>query len=316
MKVLSTGKLKTTIKDHLKENYPELTFQFFSSMAEAEPYLSEAEVLLTYGEDLNDTLIQKATQLKWIMVLSAGLERMPLQAIKEKKILLTNARGIHCIPMAEYTLSVMLQVARDTKVVFANESSKIWKKKTPIREITGSTIGIIGTGAIGSEIARVAKAFRIKTLGVNRSGHRVEHFDEIYKNDDLLTMLPKCDFVISVLPSTNETMNYFKKEQFLTMKDSGVFINIGRGDTVKEQDLMDALHENHLAHAVLDVFKNEPLDPSHPFWEMENVTVTPHHSAISDNYQPRAIEIFEHNLLQYQNRMNDFKNVIDPDRGY
>ena len=241
---------------------------------------------------------------------------MPLQAIKEKNILLTNARGIHRIPMAEYTLSVMLQVARDTKGVLANESSKIWKKKTPIREITGSTIGIIGTGAIGSEIARVAKAFRIKTLGVNRSRHQVAYFDEIYNNHDLLTMLPKCDFVISVLPSTNETVNYFKKEQFSAMKDSGVFINIGRGDNVEEQDLLDALNEGTIAHAVLDVFKNEPLDPSHPFWEMDNVTVTPHHSAISDNYQPRAIEIFEHNLMQYQDGTNDWENVIDPDRGY
>ncbi|WP_226659702.1 D-2-hydroxyacid dehydrogenase [Pseudalkalibacillus hwajinpoensis] len=316
MKVLSTGKLRTAIKARLKENYPALTFQFFSSMEEAEPYLSEAEVLLTYGEDLNEAHIQKASQLKWIMVLSAGLERMPLQAIKEKGILLTNARGIHRIPMAEYTLSVMLQVARGTKQVLSNESSKVWKKKTPIREITGSTIGIIGTGAIGSEIARVAKAFRIKTLGVNRSGHIVEHFDEIYKNDDLLSMLPKCDYVISVLPSTSETVDYFKKEQFSAMKQSGVFINIGRGDTVKEQDLIDALNENKMAHAVLDVFKKEPLDSSHPFWEMENVTVTPHHSAISDNYQPRAIEIFEHNLVHYQNKTNEFENVIDPDRGY
>jgi phosphoglycerate dehydrogenase-like enzyme len=316
MKVLSTGKLKTAIKDRLKENYPELTFQFLSSMEEAEPYLFEADVLLTYGEDLNETLIQKASKLKWIMVLSAGLERMPLQAIKEKGILLTNARGIHSIPMAEYTLSAMLQVARDTKQVLANESSKVWKKKTPIREITGSTIGIIGTGAIGREIARVAKVFQIKTLGVNRSGHEVEHFDQIYKNGELLSMLPKCDFVISVLPSTNETVNYFKKEQFKAMKESGVFINIGRGDTVEEQDLIEALSEHQLAHAVLDVFKNEPLDSSHPFWEMENVTVTPHHSAISDNYQPRAIEIFEHNLVQYQQGTSGLKNVIDPDRGY
>ncbi|WP_273852931.1 D-2-hydroxyacid dehydrogenase [Guptibacillus spartinae] len=316
MKVLSTGKLRTGIKDRLTENYPELTFQFFSSMEEAEPYLSEAEVLLTYGEDLNDDHIQRASQLKWIMVLSAGLERMPLQAIKERGILLTNARGIHRIPMAEYTISVMLQVARDTKQVLANEASKVWKKKTPIREITGSTIGIIGTGAIGSEIARVVKAFRIKTLGVNRSGRDVKHFDEIYKKDDLLSMLPKCDYVISVLPSTSETVNYFKKEHFSAMKQSSVFINIGRGDTVKEQDLLNALHENQIAHAVLDVFKNEPLNSSHPFWGMDNVTVTPHHSAISDNYQPRAIAIFEDNLVHYQNKTNDFKNVIDPDRGY
>ena len=108
----------------------------------------------------------------------------------------------------------MLQVARDTKQVIANESAKIWKKKLPMQEITGSTIGIVGTGAIGCEIARVANAFQMKTLGVNRSGHEAENFDEIYKNEEILSMLPKCDYVVSVLPSTGETANYFKKEQF------------------------------------------------------------------------------------------------------
>ena len=100
------------------------------------------------------------------------------------------------------------------------------------------------------------------------------------------------------------------------MKETGVFINIGRGDTVKEQDLLEALKNNNIKHAVLDVFKNEPLESSHPFWEMENVTVTPHHSAISGGYQPRAIEIFEHNLIEYQKQNGKMKNVIDPDRGY
>ncbi len=316
MKILSTGKLRTVIKDHLKETYPEITFQFLRSMQEAEPYLPEADILLTYGEDLTADLIQKASRLKWIMVLSAGLERMPLQIIKEKEILITNARGIHSIPMAEYTISVMLQVARDTKQVIANESAKVWKKNLPMQEITGSTIGIVGTGAIGCEIARVSRAFQMKTLGVNRSGHEAENFDEIYKNEEILSMLPRCDYVVSVLPSTDETTDYFKKEHFASMKETGVFINIGRGDTVKEKDLLEALKNNNIKHAVLDVFKNEPLESSHPFWEMENVTVTPHHSAISGGYQPRAIEIFEHNLIEYQKHNGKMKNVIDPDRGY
>ncbi|MGB8000470.1 MAG: D-2-hydroxyacid dehydrogenase [Anaerobacillus sp.] len=316
MKVVSSGKLKTAIKDHLKETFPKTTFHFLSSMKEAESYLSEAEILLTYGEDLTTELIQQASSLKWIMVLSAGLERMPFEAIKEKGILITNARGIHSIPMAEYTISMMLQTARHTKQVLANEKSKIWNKKLPIEEITGSTIGIVGTGAIGCEIARLAQAFRMKTLGVNRSGHASNYFDRIYENENILTMLPYCDFVVGVLPSTIETRSYFKKEHFEAMKESTVFINIGRGDTVEEKDLIVALEQNRLKHAVLDVFKNEPLDPAHPFWEMDNVTITPHHSAISGGYQPRAIEIFEYNLMEYQKHEGEMKNIIDPDRGY
>ncbi|TKD68362.1 D-2-hydroxyacid dehydrogenase [Pseudalkalibacillus hwajinpoensis] len=316
MQILSTAKLRSEIREQLKEEYPEVTFQFEQSMKEAEPFLSEAEILLTYGEDLSSDHIEKATRLKWIMVLSAGLERMPLRKIKERGILITNARGIHSIPMAEYTISVMLQVAREAKQVIANESEKVWKKNVPMKEITGSTIGVVGTGAIGCEIGRLAHAFRMKTLGVNRTGHDADHFDEIYKNEDILSMLPKCDYVVGVLPSTTDTRHYFRKSHFEKMKKSAVFINIGRGDTVNERELLDSLNAGEVKHAVLDVFENEPLDPSHPFWEMDTVTVTPHHSAISDNYQPRAIEIFKYNLRKYLKESNDMKNVIDPDRGY
>lgn len=316
VQILSTAKLRSEVRDQLIKTYPEVTFQFERSMKEAESFLSEAEILLTYGEDLTVEHIEKARHLKWIMVLSAGLERMPLEAIKERGILITNARGIHSIPMAEYTISVMLQVAREVKQVIVNESQGIWKKKVPMEEITGSTIGVVGTGAIGCEIGRIAHAFRMKTLGVNRSGHDADHFDEIYKNEDITSMLPRCDYVVGVLPSTTDTKHYFRRSHFEKMKQSAVFINIGRGDTVNEQELLDSLNAGDLKHAVLDVFENEPLDPSHPFWGMDNVTVTPHHSAISENYQPRAIEIFEYNLKKYLNECDDMKNVIDPNRGY
>ncbi|WP_377891519.1 D-2-hydroxyacid dehydrogenase [Alkalihalobacillus sp. R86527] len=316
MNIVCTSKLKSNIKSDLVQKYPEVSFQFYPSMSVAEEHLDEAEVLITYGEDVTENHIQKAKQLKWIMVLSAGVEMLPFKEIKERGIVVTNARGIHSIQMAEYTLWAMLITARNTKELFVNEASKTWHKRMPLNEITGATVGVIGTGAIGCEIARIAKTFNMATIGVNRKGHAVDYFDSIYSNDNVMEMLPKCDYIVSVLPSTADTFHFFTSPHFHAMKESSVFINIGRGDAVDEHALIDALNNEEIHHAVLDVFEEEPLEESHPFWKMANVTVTPHHSGVSPNYQPRAIEIFKRNFNEYINGTNDFQNVINPDRGY
>jgi len=128
--------------------------------------------------------------------------------------------------------------------------------------------------------------------------------------------LPKADFIVSVLPSTKETKHFLEKNHFDLMKNSSVFINIGRGDLIQEDVLMAALQEGKIAHAYLDVFYTEPLAEDHPFWRMENVTVTPHISSLTKNYMPRSFEIFKQNLHTYIKKDADFINVIDMDRGY
>lgn len=317
MFVLCTARVNEEIREKTKRNHPDLTFSFHRRMTEdAERELPEAEILLTYGEDLTDERIEKAKKLKWIMVLSAGLDKMPFQAIKQKGILVTNARGIHATPMAEYTMAMILQVARKTKTLIRHEQEHKWDRTLEMVELAGKTLAVVGTGAIGSEIARLAKAFRMNTIGVNRSGKPVEHFDEVHPMTNLHTVLSKADFVMSVLPSTPDTKNAYSTEEFRAMKPTGVFMNIGRGDAVDEQALIEALEKNELDHAALDVFQTEPLPEDHPFWDMENVTVTPHMSGISPQYHYRSFEIFERNLHTYLTGQGDYINVIDPDRGY
>src|SRR5699024_4101841 len=135
--------------------------------------------LVTYGADVNENLIQEEKNLKWIACLSAGVDKFPLKAIKDKGITLTNVRGIHKIQMAEYAISMLLQVYRNGKTIIENEKNGVWDNSIKVQEITGQTIVILGTGAIGGETARLAKAFRMKTIGVSRSGKEVEHFDEV-----------------------------------------------------------------------------------------------------------------------------------------
>lgn len=182
--------------------------------------------------------------------------------------------------------------------------------------MNGKTILVLGAGAIGGEVARLGKAFRMTTLGVNRSGKPVESIDRLYTLDNLLEAIPGADYIVSVLPSTDETKDLLQKEHFKAMKESAVFVNIGRGDLIDEEVLIEALEAGELAHAILDVFDPEPLEKGHPFWRMENVTVTPHLSSKSGEYLPRTFAIFEKNMREYLKSGKDFINVIDLSRGY
>ncbi|MEH6948855.1 D-2-hydroxyacid dehydrogenase [Bacillus sp. JJ634] len=314
MLIVSTITPSEEIQQHIEQAFPNVTFKYEEVWNDKS--LAEAEVLITYGEDLTDEHIEKAKKLKWIMVMSAGLEKMPFKSIEERGILVTNARGIHKIPMAEYTFGMMLQYEKRLKQLIQQERDENWQRSIVMGELHGKSMLILGTGAIGGEIARLAKAFGMTTLGINRSGQGVEHIDTLYKLEELLAVLPQADYIVSVLPSTKATRYILTEKHFQAMKSSAVFINIGRGDLVKESVLLQALEKQEITHAILDVFESEPLPRNHPYWNMKNVTVTPHVSSQSDQYLPRCFVIFGKNLQEYVSNGKKYINVIDINRGY
>jgi phosphoglycerate dehydrogenase-like enzyme len=316
MRVVSSIYPKEVMQDDIRGKFPEISFEFFRGMENAEEAFYDCDIFLTYGTDLTEKHIYESQSLKWIMVMAAGLDKMPLYACREKGVIVTNARGIHKIPMAEYTLGAMLQWEKQTKAIIELEKNHDWNRKIKMGELCGKTLLIIGVGAIGSEIGRLAKAFRMNTIGVNRSGQKVEFIDEIHKVDNLLYILPQADYIVTVLPSTPETRGSLSIEHFAAMKNTAVFINIGRGDLVDEKVLINALERKEIAHAFLDVFEKEPLEHNHLFWNMENVTVTPHLSALSKNYLPRAMAVFEQNLINFIHNENSLMNKIDFNKGY
>lgn len=296
-----------------------VTFSFPQSLEEVEEKLSEVEVIITYGEDIVEDHIRKANKLKWMMVFTSGIDRLPKGILIEKEIIITNVKGIHKTPMAEYTILMMLQTARQNKAVLEDEKNKIWRKMnllTEIDEISEKKLIIVGAGDIGQEVARLAKAFQMKTYGFNRSGKQVDWFDECYPINQLMEFINHADFVVSILPKTNDTKHFWRECHFKRMKQSAVFINIGRGETVKEEELISAMKDQQIKHAVLDVFEQEPLDPTHPFWDMENITITPHIAGVSNYYHQRGIEIFKDNLRKLLEGSTDLKNIVDLKKGY
>ncbi|WP_064093927.1 D-2-hydroxyacid dehydrogenase [Rossellomorea aquimaris] len=316
MKVIVTFKPKEEFREDLQKSFPEVEFLFYRTIEDSRDELPNAEVIVTMGEDLTDEHIEMSQNLKWIMVTSAGLEKMPFQSIKERGILVTNAKGIHKIPMAEFTFGLMLQHAKQLQAVLDQEKEAVWSRRLPTTELHGSSLLVIGAGAIGGEIARIAKAFQMKVSGVNSNAKPAQYFDNMFTLETFEEQLPHADYVVAVLPSTESTKSFIGVKHFKKMKDSSVFINIGRGDLVSEDVLTEVVKSQLIGHIYLDVFKDEPLPKDHPFWKEEGITVTPHLSSITKNYLPRAFDIFKQNLITYSKNNEEFINIVDVERGY
>ncbi|QCR33740.1 NAD(P)-dependent oxidoreductase [Lysinibacillus sp. SGAir0095] len=315
MKVYFTFDSRPDLQKQLVDEFPEIEFAFRKGIVVED--LESAEVIVTYGEDLSEEDIAKAQNLKWIFVASAGVEKMPKNAIAERNILVSNVRGIHKKPMTESILAHILSIKRILPTIYQNQRNKVWDKRggRPT-ELNGSTALIIGPGAIGGEIGRLLQAFEVYTIGCNRSGNPADYMNETYRIDDLAEHLPKADIVISVLPSTDETEHLIKYEHFQLMRDNAIFLNFGRGNLVSTDVLVRALEENQILHAVLDVFEEEPLPLNSRLWELDNITISPHCSSHSSRYLERSFEIFIPSLKKYLNGETGIENKMDILRGY
>ena len=290
--------------------------QFHFSVGIDEEVLKEANIVVTYGEDLKDQHIEMAMQLEWIFVASAGVEKMPADAIVSRGIYVSNVRGIHKKPMTESILAHILAYKRALPFVYEQQAKKQWNKKAKLSELNGSTALIIGPGAIGAEVGRILQAFDVKTIGCNLSGKEVEGMDETYPISDLTEHLPKADIVISMLPSTKETKHLLKPNHFKVMKSTAMFMNFGRGDVVSEEVLVSALKNQEIEHAVLDVYEIEPLPQTSQLWSLSNVTLSPHFSSHSSRYVERSLEIFKPSLKRWLNNERKLENEINLTRGY
>lgn len=317
MIVASSAAISERHQQRLSALFPQHSFLFCKDIGEVLDYRNEVEILLTYGEDLTAEDIEKFPRLKWIQVLSAGVERLPFQALETRNIWVTNARGIHRVPMSEYTLGLMLHHVRRFDTFFANQQKAVWDRSPRVDELAGKTVGILGAGAIGSEIARKAKIFDMKVIGLSRTGESQAYYDQLFGRDQLEIFLNQSDFVIVILPLTPETKGFLGERELKMMKKGSVLINIARGAVIEEEALIKALNEEWIAAAYLDVFIEEPLPETHPFWKLKNCWITPHVSGRSPHYMSRALEIFIRNLHLFQEgNHREMENIIDLNRGY
>ena len=216
--------------------------------------------------------------------------------------------------MAEHVLAIMLSFTRQLEFFFNNQKSKLWQR-TKLDELYGKTIGIVGRGRIGREVAKRARGLGMQGHANKRTLTKELFVDQLFDQEQLTEMLAEADFVVVTLPLTDETRNLFNLELFKKMKKSAYFINISRGAIVNEADIVIALQEGIIQGAALDVFETEPLPDTSPLWEQPNLIITPHISSLSPQYLDRAIKLFCENLKNYLSN-SELITIIDKEKGY
>ena len=310
--IVSTIKLPEKMVSRVKELLPEAEYEYISSKEISAEERGRAEIFITYGTDMAESHVEEFKNLKWIMVMSAGLEMMPLD--KLDGVLITNATGIHKIQMTEYTIGLILSYYKDFNQLYEDQKAGYWRENAFTTELYDKQVHILGTGSIGSHLAQILSAFGVNTVGYNTNGRAVEGFDRSHPLDDLMNHIGEADILINILPSTEATTGLLTKDHFHKMKDDSVFVNIGRGDIVPDEVLFEVLEEKIIGHLILDVFNKEPLESESPFYKYDNITITPHASSKTSGYIERAFDIFEHNLKHMEDT-GKMENVIDINKG-
>lgn len=304
---------KETAEKHLQGIKDQVFYA--SSYQDMMEHKEEIDIIISTNR-VDSDVIAKLPNLKWIFSYSAGVENYPFELLKEKGVRLTNTSGIHKTNIAEQVLGSMIMFSRNLLQAMTNKAESKWESYY-IDELTGRELLIIGAGQIGKEIARKAKAFDMKVYGVRFSDSQEipKNFDAMASIDDLMSVLPGKDYVCLVVPSTNQTLGMMGKDQFKAMDESAVFINVGRGNTVVEEELVKALQTEEIKGAMLDVFEKEPLPEESPLWKMPNVIITPHNAGPTPHYAKRAFEMFRNNLARFH-QGEDLANQVDLDREY
>lgn len=319
MKLLVNVKINDKQLDELRKLSPELEIVRELDSQRARDEMRDAEIL--YAFKLPGPL-EEAKKLKWIQLVSAGADHIMDAGVGETDIMVTTASGIHGAAMVEYTICMMVMLARRIPMVLKESQQKQWK---PGRlrlyygdELYGKTLGILGLGTIGQRVATVAKALGMKVIGLRRSGQtgeKSETVDEVYSPEGIMEMLPQCDFVLVVVPFTAETRNMIGEKELRAMKPTAHLINVARGEIVDEAALAKALQEGWIAGAAFDVFAKEPLPPESELWDIPNLIITPHLAGNTIPYMDRATELFQDNLRRYL-AGEPMINVLDKSLGY
>lgn len=280
-------------------------------------HLPDSDILLGWnfrGRDLRNQWAH-ANQLKWIHWCGAGVDAVLFPQLVDSHTILTNARGIFDRAIAEYVLGYMLTEVKGFRETWKFQSDKSWHFRLT-GKLSGGNAVVFGVGSIGREIGRLLTANGVNVAGVGRSRRSGDDdFGEIYTKTEVLDIVAEADWVIGVMPLTTDTHGYFDETFFSTMKPSARFINVGRGQSVIEDDLKAALRQARIAGALLDVFAEEPVPDDSPLWDTANLMVSPHMSGDYAAAQEDMVKQFLANLEKFV-ADEALMNVVDKELGF
>jgi phosphoglycerate dehydrogenase-like enzyme len=298
----------------LQQNAPDCELRQLED-GEVDPqWLSEVEGVFT-EEPLPDSLVQQMPNLRWLHVTRGGVNTYLTPLVKARPIQVTGSKGIHGAVFSEFALACILALAKKLPQCLDAQKQKQWQRLQPF-EIEGQTIGIVGLGVAGSELARKAKALGMRVIGTKRSLiEKPDYVDELGGPDLLPRLLSLSDFVVLLLASVPSTFNIIRENELRMMKRSAYLINLTGGRAIEENLLVRALKEKWIAGAALDAFAKQPLPTDSELWDLPNVIITPRIAGITSQKWPVLLPIFQDNLRRFV-AGEPLRNVVDKELGY
>jgi glyoxylate/hydroxypyruvate reductase A len=281
----------------------------------AEPptnHWAQCEALLAFRA--KPGLLPKAERLRWIQSLTAGVEGWLSLPDLPPAVTLTCARGTHRVQMPENILGALFHITKPYAAIVEDQKQSKWTRRVS-ETLAGKTLGILGLGAIGVEVARKAAALEMRVIGTKASPGPVPHVERVYAPAETGEVLAQSDFVLLLLPVTPETRGYIDAARLAKMQPSAHLLNFGRGELIVDADLVDAVQRKVIAGAILDVFAVEPLPVAHPFWRTPGITVLPHIGGLHPQRDSVVAELFVENLKRFL-AGQPLLHAVDRARGY
>jgi len=324
--------------ERLRKDFPQIQFEQFDDYTKAEPHFADADVVITWS--LRPEQVKAAKRLRWIHSPAAAVHQLMIPEIVNSDIVVTNASVVHGAVVAEHVIALVLAQAKRIPSLVRHQQrhewaqQQLWKDFPRPREVAGATLGLVGLGGIGEEVARRALLLGMRVAavrehpdrtlpesllraasGFGEPGQTDESRIAVYGTSEIGRMLSQSEYVVLAAPLRDKTIAMINRETLAHMKPDAYLINVSRGPLVDESALVEALRGGQIAGAALDVFDQEPLPPESPFWDLPNVLVTPHSAALTEHLWERHYAVVSKNLRRFVEGL-PLEHVVDKCRGY
>jgi D-2-hydroxyacid dehydrogenase (NADP+) len=310
----SHERIRTQYYNGITQMFPELNVSIVSKVADADPYLADADIIVTHGphlEDRADHVFTNAPKLKWVQGIGTGVDNIADRPALREGVIVTNIHGVHGPAMSEAAMSLMLALSRGLPRSLENKARHKWEN-WPSSLLSEKTVGIFGMGSIAEAMAPRFKAFNMTVLGITSGVRDVAGFDRVYHSSKLVEVVRELDYFVVLTPYNPQTHHIIDARVLGAMRADSYLINLARGGVLDEAALLEALRARRIAGAALDVFAREPLEPDNPLWDFDNVIITCHQAATHDNSARTNLPTILENIRRFlANDLKNMKNVID-----
>jgi phosphoglycerate dehydrogenase-like enzyme len=307
--------------ERLRSEFPELDVAQLNSYENVEQHIADVEIL--FGISLRPEQFLAAKKLRWIHSQAAAVHQLMFPELVNSNVIITNARDVHGPVVAEQVIAMMFALAKRIPAAVRFQQAHVWGQdaistgRLHSRELAGATLGLVGLGSIGRNVAKHAYALGMRVIAVREhpEKQKPQHVDKVLPTSKLQELLAQSDYVVLSAPVTPETTGMIGEQQLVTMKPDAFLLNVGRGPLVDEAALAEVLQEHKIGGAALDVFDQEPLPPDSPLWDLQDLLITPHTAGISEKMWERHYVLFSENLRRYLSGQ-PLLGLVDKRSGY